>query len=185
MYYSQIIPKLSLSSGVMTDTVNASVGRTMALEKTINYKGYKGSGYIIIDPQTGRGAYLIDGGGANGGLAFAIGVMIGYLLTLIAISILSSGATGLAAKAITANPAALVGLISIILPTLVVLSAFIYTIRNNQIAKQCLRAGILIGLSARGIFGKTFAEYSKLSVAMGAMGIGWSIPDISNDCYKF
>ena len=54
MCYSQIIPKLSLSSGVMTDIRdNVAVGRTMALEKTINYKGWKGSGYIIIDPQTG------------------------------------------------------------------------------------------------------------------------------------
>ncbi|STZ09556.1 Uncharacterised protein [Moraxella caprae] len=42
----------SLFSGVMMDTVNASVGRTMALEKTINYKGWKGSGYIIRHCQT-------------------------------------------------------------------------------------------------------------------------------------
>lgn len=68
MCYSQIIPKLSLSSGVMTDIRdNVAVGRTMALEKTINYKGWKGSGYIIIDPQTGSGAYLIDGGNNGGG----------------------------------------------------------------------------------------------------------------------
>ena len=69
--YSQIIPKLSLSSGVMTDIRdNVAVGRTVTVhEKTINYKGWKGSGYIIIDPQTGSGAYLIDGG-ANGAALF-------------------------------------------------------------------------------------------------------------------
>lgn len=68
MYYSQIIPKLSLSTNVMTDIRdNVAVGRTVTVhEKTIHYKGWKGSGYIIIDPQTGSGAYLIDGG-ANGG----------------------------------------------------------------------------------------------------------------------
>lgn len=67
MYYSQIIPKLSLSTNVMTDIRdNVAVGRTVTVhEKTIHYKGWKGSGYIIIDPQTGSGAYLIDGG-ANG-----------------------------------------------------------------------------------------------------------------------
>ncbi|STZ09560.1 Uncharacterised protein [Moraxella caprae] len=74
--YSQIIPKLSLSSGVMTDIRdNVAVGRTVTVhEKTINYKGWKGSGYIIIDPHTGSGAYLIDGG-ANG--AFIAGLGLG------------------------------------------------------------------------------------------------------------
>ncbi len=76
--YSQIIPKLSLSANVMTDIRdNVAVGRTVTVhEKTINYKGWKGSGYIIIDPQTGSGAYLIDGG-ANGGYAFI--VLVGFL----------------------------------------------------------------------------------------------------------
>ncbi|UYZ90037.1 hypothetical protein LP114_02835 [Moraxella bovis] len=75
--YSQIIPKLSLSANVMTDIRdNVAVGRTVTVhEKTINYKGWKGSGYIIIDPQTGSGAYLIDGG-ANGAILIAGGIAI-------------------------------------------------------------------------------------------------------------
>ncbi|MBE9597410.1 hypothetical protein [Moraxella sp. K2450] len=60
---------------------NVAVGRTMALEKTINYKGWKGSGYIIIDPQTGSGAYLIDGGNNGGGWAAlynALGILLQF-----------------------------------------------------------------------------------------------------------
>lgn len=46
------------------DAINA--GRTVKThEKSIQYKGWHGSGYIIIDPHSGAGAYLIDGG-ANG-----------------------------------------------------------------------------------------------------------------------
>ena len=35
-------------------------------EKNISYKGWHGSDYVILDPTTGVGAYLI-GGGFNGG----------------------------------------------------------------------------------------------------------------------
>lgn len=48
----------------MTDIRNAvNAGLTVTThEKVIQYKGWHGSGYIIIDPNTGTGAYLIDGG---------------------------------------------------------------------------------------------------------------------------
>lgn len=54
----------SLFSGLMTDIRdNVAVGHAVTVhEKTIHYKGWKGSEYIIIDPQTGSRAYLIDGG---------------------------------------------------------------------------------------------------------------------------
>lgn len=66
--YSQILPKLKLSSSVLTDIRNAvNAGRVVTThERNISVKGWKGSGYIIIDPNTGTGAYLIDGGGEWG-----------------------------------------------------------------------------------------------------------------------
>lgn len=74
----------SLFSGLMTDIRdNVAVGRTVTVhEKMIHYKGWKGSGYIIIDPQTDSGAYLIDGG-ANGGWLW-IGIMILGSIVLLA-----------------------------------------------------------------------------------------------------
>ena len=66
--YSQILPKLNLSSSVITDIRNAvNAGRIVTThERNISVKGWTGSGYIILDPKYGTGAYLIDGG-ANGG----------------------------------------------------------------------------------------------------------------------
>ena len=62
--YSQILPQLKLSSHVMSDIRNAiNAGKQVTVhEKNISYKGWSGNGYIIIDPNTGAGAYLIDGG---------------------------------------------------------------------------------------------------------------------------
>ena len=38
-------------------------------EKSINAHGWTGVGYIIVDPDTGAGAYLIEGKGNGGDLA--------------------------------------------------------------------------------------------------------------------
>ncbi len=56
----------------MTDIRNAvNAGLTVTThEKIIQYKGWKGAGYIIIDPNTGTGAYLIDGGADGGEVIF-------------------------------------------------------------------------------------------------------------------
>ncbi|STY90075.1 Uncharacterised protein [Moraxella bovis] len=128
----------SLFSGVMTDTVNASVGRTMAIEKTINYKGWKGSGYIIIDPHTGSGAYLIDGG-ANGGIAFAQGMLFTYLV--ISIMVLSFVSVTVLAPEIGAL--AWLSLFSILLSTLsATLTMLDVMINKTDFEKNCFIGGV-------------------------------------------
>lgn len=71
--FSQVLPKLSLSSNVISDIRHAiHAGKQVTVhEKNINHQGWNGSGYIILDPTNGTGAYLIDGG-ANGGILYML-----------------------------------------------------------------------------------------------------------------
>ena len=50
-------------------------------EKSINAHGWTGVGYIIVDPDTGAGAYLIEGKG-SGGIAWAMGAILGTLVAM-------------------------------------------------------------------------------------------------------
>ena len=63
-----ILPQLQLDAGTISDIQNAvNAGKVVIVSKTdINYHGWTGCGYIIIDPNTGAGAYMISGG-MNGG----------------------------------------------------------------------------------------------------------------------
>lgn len=54
-------------------------------EKAINAHGWTGYGYIIIDPDTGAGAYLIEGKG-NGAIFYIVGVMIGTIISMLLIA---------------------------------------------------------------------------------------------------
>ncbi|MFZ1326284.1 MAG: hypothetical protein WAT67_09755 [Candidatus Contendobacter sp.] len=60
------LPKLSLSRGVAEEIQNAiAAGKEVTVhEKAINAYGFSGFGYIIIDPDTGVGGYLIEGKGS-------------------------------------------------------------------------------------------------------------------------
>jgi hypothetical protein len=63
-----IIPLLEVASEVKQDINNAvNAGKKVIVPKTnIFYNGFNGVGYIIIDPITGGGAYMIAGGLAGG-----------------------------------------------------------------------------------------------------------------------
>jgi transglutaminase-like putative cysteine protease len=62
-----ILPQLQLNGDAMTDIQNAvNAGKVVTAPKTnITFNGWTGCGYIITDPTTGAGAYMISGG-ANG-----------------------------------------------------------------------------------------------------------------------
>ncbi len=65
----QIWPRLQVSAEVKTDIQNAiGIGQIVIIpEREIQREGWTGSGYIIRDPLTGAGAYLVEGG-SNGGI---------------------------------------------------------------------------------------------------------------------
>ena len=90
------LQKLPIGGEVGSEIRNAvNAGKEVTVhEKSINKHGWKRFGYIVIDPETGAGSYLIEGGGNGGemteieynntvaglvsfGLAFAIFLGIG------------------------------------------------------------------------------------------------------------
>ena len=62
------LAKLPIGGEVGSEIRNAvNAGKEVTVhEKSINKHGWKGFGYIVIDPETGAGAYLIEGS-RNGG----------------------------------------------------------------------------------------------------------------------
>ena len=60
--------KVAHSGEVGSEIRNAvNAGKEVTVhEKSINKHGWKGFGYIVIDPETGAGAYLIEGSGNEG-----------------------------------------------------------------------------------------------------------------------
>jgi len=58
-----ILPQLQIDANAKTDIRNAvNAGKEVTVSKTnITYNGWTGCGYIIIDPDTGAGAYMISG----------------------------------------------------------------------------------------------------------------------------
>ena len=65
---AQALPQLSHRASVTEDVQNAiNAGKVVTISQSqISYKGWTGTGYVIVDPKTGAGAYLI-GGAADGG----------------------------------------------------------------------------------------------------------------------
>jgi hypothetical protein len=63
----------------------------------ITYSGWTGAGYVIIDPQTGAGSYLIEGG-ANGGV-FALALAVIFSLLFLQFAAIYLGLTAIATLA--------------------------------------------------------------------------------------
>ncbi len=87
------LPKLSLS-GEAGAEIRAAImaGKDVTFhEKSITAHGWTGVGYIIVDPDTGAGAYLIEGKG-NGAILIIIGA------ALMALSMAPRKKTGRRAK---------------------------------------------------------------------------------------
>ena len=67
-HLATVFPRLKLSQQVLSDITNAvNAGKSVITpESTVTRFGWTGNGYLIQDPATGEGAYLISGG-TNGG----------------------------------------------------------------------------------------------------------------------
>ena len=65
---ANVLPVLQISDQVKTDIQNAvNAGKTVTVSKTnVTVDTWNGVGYVILDPNTGAGAYMISGGYAGG-----------------------------------------------------------------------------------------------------------------------
>jgi transglutaminase-like putative cysteine protease len=63
-----VIPNLQISGDVINDIRNAvNAGKEVIVPKTnITHNGWIGTGYVVRDPNTGSGGYIIEGGTAGG-----------------------------------------------------------------------------------------------------------------------
>ena len=88
-----VLPQLQIGADVKSDIANAvNAGKQVTVSKSnINLNGWTGCGYIITDPLTGAGAYMISGG-QNG----AFLVMLAGLLLLILGLVLAPTGVGIA-----------------------------------------------------------------------------------------
>lgn len=71
--------RINLSTDAEADIRNAvNTGKiATAHESRVNFNGWVGEGYTLIDPNTGAGAYMISGGGNGGDIVGAISIMLG------------------------------------------------------------------------------------------------------------
>lgn len=88
---SMVLPQLQIDAQVKTDIQNAvNAGKVVTVSKAdINFHGWAGCGYIITDPTTGAGAFMI-GGGLNGawffiGLLVLLGIVMLTFLPFLAV----------------------------------------------------------------------------------------------------
>ncbi|WP_151032737.1 hypothetical protein [Cellvibrio sp. KY-GH-1] len=91
------LSRINLGADAENDIRNAVYAGKIATahEARINFNGWVGEGYTLIDPNTGAGGYMISGGG-NG----AIFVMLGLAgLLMVGIGLLAFGFVGIALAA--------------------------------------------------------------------------------------
>ena len=82
---SSVLPNLQISNEVKTDIQNAiNSGKNVVIpQQNITYYGWTGVGFIVMDPITGSGAYMISTNLAGGGQCLAAGGLSIVFLSLI------------------------------------------------------------------------------------------------------
>lgn len=78
---SLALSKINLGVDAEIDIRNAvNAGKiATAHESRLNYHGWIGEGYTLVDPNTGAGAYIISGGANGGALTITLGATSAYL----------------------------------------------------------------------------------------------------------
>jgi len=172
------LPKLSLSRGVAEEIQNAiAAGKEVTVhEKAINAYGFSGFGYIIIDPETGVGGYLIEGKG-NG--SYLSGLLLGATLAIliITLSLLLIPAAGGALTIATGM--LFYSFIAPFLAAIAVFAAIFFSLQSmlvwTQKEKDCFLGGFKFGFSmALTFFGAPLLGFANITGnILSFLGIGF------------
>lgn len=165
---SSVLPQIQHKALIIQDIQNAiAAGKVVTIsQKSISQNGWTGTGYVIVDPSTGAGSYLI-GGGADGG--FLLGVGLGGLISAIGIfAVLSS----LAIAAIPTIVLFFALILAIISAMLILVSFMMVATDNADMDWACFWAGLGVGLSAGGVSNLLGVSITLLTRTITAIGLG-------------
>ena len=111
-------------------------------ERPVTISGWTGTGYTMIDPGTGAGGYIIEGGSNGGWLAGLVqGLAFAIVTTIISVlAILGSGAIWV-----------LFVIWALIALANLFASLYAFNNLNGDEAKNCYLGGLAIGVSASGL----------------------------------
>lgn len=163
-----ILPQLKLDSGMIGDIQNAvNAGKIVTAPKNdIVFNGWTGSGYIIIDPNTNAGAYMISGG-SNGAYFSYIGAFFSGLLAGLAEKYQKPGAMfGDLKKIANAKAIKLFGQVTFALN---IVNTIISTITNPTLNWSQMAATIIPTI----IF--SIAEYVVGAAVAATLALPWGI----------
>jgi len=126
-----ILPQLQLDGDTISDIQNAvNAGKEVTVSKTnITFNGWNGCGYLIIDPETGSGAYMISGGSNGASILF---YTINFFKTLMMIAV----------SAVTAYSLVFLGPIIGSLVTLLYVAAVVYAYNLPDNVKYCILVAV-------------------------------------------
>jgi transglutaminase-like putative cysteine protease len=160
---TSVIPQLQLDSGTIDDIRNAvDAGKTVTVSKgDITFNGWTGCGYIIFEPMTGAGAYMISGG-VNGGeliLEGSIKLLKG-LLTLVGFSAGLLGAKFMPVFVVTTLYSAIASMIQ----------AIALKQWNLVLEAVGIIAGVVLDYFVGTLIGQLLAPYLFVSLSMTPFG---------------
>jgi len=172
---STVLPQLQIDQYVKTDIQNAvNAGKIVTVSKTnISYNGWSGCGYIITNPETGAGAYMLSGGISGGDFSLPtlhplLLFLIGALLT--GVGIFAGLGLGVA-LAIAAVIVGLYDLISTLLP--------IYNDSNSLTDDQRdMIVLVLGGIFVVGVIIAVAGVFVGATAALVAVALAWSLISI-------
>jgi len=134
---ASILPNLQLDGDTIADIQNAvNAGKEVTVsQREIDFKGRMVAGYLIIDPETGAGAYMISGGN-NGAYAIAQQIILHLIWAIVIFFSLASTIT------LTAGPGLILAAILTVVGTILSrLTNWALGFRNDSLLQTMINQG--------------------------------------------